>query len=184
MLDQAQMGRKNTHACTQASTSGVAFILKHKYKKNKQHKSDLNASLWSLFTFLQFSFYGCCFCLFAFRLFSPQVTSTMCGGTHGKGCVAFWQRGWSRCRGCECGRRSWRRSERSGWWLRVLWRSSSLCSAGAEGAGGPACWGTSLPSGPSRRTSVGGICTWHGVNINYARFSSWKIFNRNKIIVS
>lgn len=26
---------------------------------------------------------------FVFRLFSPQVTSRMCGRTHGRGCVAF-----------------------------------------------------------------------------------------------
>lgn len=38
----------------------------------------------------------------------------------------------------------------------MLWRNSSLCNAGAEGAGGPDCWGTSLPSKPSRQTSVEG----------------------------
>lgn len=160
MLSQAQMSRKNTHACTQASSPSFKNT-----EKNKQGKFDLDAGPWCLFTFsfLWFIFHCWQFgfiCVdvvsicFAFRLFYP---SRMCSGTHGRGCVAFWQRGWSRFRGCECGRRPWRHSETSGWRLPVLWRSSSLCSAGGEGAGGPACSGTSLPWEPSRQTSVGGI---------------------------
>lgn len=182
MLDQAQMTRKNTHACTQ-----VALILKRTFK-DKEHKSDSDARPWILFTFfvLKILFYWLQFSLicmdvvsvyFAFRLLSPWVTSRMCSRTHGRGCVAFWQRGWNRCQGCECERRSWRRSERSGWWLLVLWRSSSLCSAGAEGAGGPACWGTFLPSEPSHQTSGGEIqhfshITWENVLSTYKVLST------------
>ncbi len=135
----------------------VAPILKRTYKIN--NKSDLDARPLSLFTFISLLFIctDAVLFIFAFRLLCPQVTSRLCSRTHGKGCVAFWQQGWSRCRGFGCGRRPWQHSERSGWWLLLLWRSSSLCSAGVEEAGGPACWGTSLPSEPSHQTSVGGI---------------------------
>lgn len=93
-----------------------------------------------------------CF-MFGSRCFDHKLILVMHNKTHGKGCVASWQRGWSHCQGCECERRSWQHSEKSGWWLLVLWRNSSLCSARRGVKDGPDCWGTSLPSKPSHQIS-------------------------------